>query len=126
LNISQRSLCIIIVSVFITACSREGVSDSRAEDTIFREARCVAAAERFGLYKDAQTHQAHGLEAVKVHFATTGIAENFMAVVADIREQTSVMSLEFSARTLEVECERPLKVYEFNQSSRERQEPSAR
>lgn len=61
-NMYIRVLGIVILYGFISACTgnSDGVEDESVTKAIYREAMCVASAERLQLYDVAEKHRRHG------------------------------------------------------------------
>lgn len=100
------SLCIGAASVLLVAgCDGDSVKDKSVNERMTRESLCVVASERFALYKEAERHIKHGLEAAKDGFEQTGKEFQFLPRLNTSRAILVGEPNDFVARFLADKCD---------------------
>ena len=99
-------LCIFTAAALTLAgCDDDGARDASPNEQMTRESLCVAASERFTLYKQAERHKSHGLEAARVRFQSTGQPSDFLARINGARIEMATKSKDFNATFLGTICD---------------------
>ena len=99
-------LCVAITSFLLLAgCDGDGAKDQSLKERMIRESICVVASERFALYKDAERHLKHGLDAAKESFRNTGVAATFLKQINISRTMLVAEPNDFVARLLADKCD---------------------
>jgi hypothetical protein len=101
----------------LAGCGGDGIKDENFDKTMLREAMCVAASERFFLYKEASLHLEHGLSAGKLRFDRHGDENDFTKLVLESRKLLTALSPTFNAKILKEDCNRAISNGEFSRGS---------
>ena len=108
-----RILTLILIVIFLPACSGDGIKDKNPDDRMVRETMCVIASERFQLYNEAKKHLSHGIEAGRVRFHMTDKLSDFRQKIHKARSMMNGMSKEYNAKFLKTRCDKEITVAEF-------------
>jgi hypothetical protein len=100
-----RNCLVLCTALLLTGCDGDDAHDRSAAEQMTRESLCVAASERFTLYKEAERHKAHGLEAARLNFEKSGEPSNFLAKIHVARIELASESKDFNATFLSTRCD---------------------
>lgn len=103
----------ILLAVLLAGCGGDSVQDKNLDEAMSREAMCVAASERFFLYRDAARHLEHGLDAGRLRFERRGVPNDFLELALEARKLLTNLSPTFSADFLKEKCNRHITNIEF-------------
>lgn len=109
-----RLLLLVILSIFLSACDNDSFKDANLDEKIAREAMCVVASERFLLYKEADKHKRHGLQAGADRFERRGDESDFLQKVYFTRLRMIRLPKEYLAEILISQCDTKLTNNQFN------------
>jgi hypothetical protein len=110
----MRKLSTFLIAACLIGCGGDDVHDKSPDEAMIREAMCVAASERFLLYKEASLHLKHGLEAGRFRFERTGKQNDFTKQVQEARQTLVNLSANYNAVYLKNGCNRRISQAEFN------------
>ncbi|MEP3277257.1 MAG: hypothetical protein ABJN26_16680 [Stappiaceae bacterium] len=103
---------LFLIPITLAGCG-DGISDASYDEAMIREAYCIVASLRFGLYEEAEEHHEHGLEAGRLRFEQTNELNDFSKILQDVRLATTNLSKDFHAEYLATRCNRNITVGEF-------------
>ena len=110
-----KPLLVVLVCLLVASCgSTDGVSDESFDESMAREAMCVAASERFMLYDEASRHKEHGMEAGRTRFRRTEEVNDFQERLSFTRKFMTGLSKDYNARYLAKRCGTNITVAQFN------------